>query len=84
MSCPHENTEPVYAYLHRHPVKVGDEVIVANDGNPVARICTACLAQLHTGWGCPACTWSTVSIRRLCDPHDVIEHHLERPCQEHA
>lgn len=83
-ACPHETTEPVYAYLHHANPKVGDPVLLVNDGAPVARICTACHSQLHVGWGCPDCQWQVVELRRLCEPAPELIQTLIRPCQEHA
>lgn len=79
-TCRHEHTEPVHAYLHHANPKVGDPVWLANEGKPVARICTDCLAQLPAAWGCPDCSW--VEERALCDP--VPRLLLGKPCAEHA
>lgn len=73
-TCPHEQSEPVYAYLSHGPQ------LLANDAKPVAAICTACYEQLPAAWGCTDCEW--VDERRLCDP--VPRLMLARPCQEHA
>lgn len=78
-TCLHVDTEPVYAYLHRGDVKAGDQVLVANDGHPVARICIGCLERLPVEWGCPDCTW--VESRRLCDV--VPARLLGQPCERH-
>lgn len=78
-ACSHPDTEPVYAYLHRQPPQVGDAVIVANDGRPVAHVCRTCLARLPGSWGCGDCEW--VETRRLCD--EVPELVLGRPCPAH-
>lgn len=79
-TCPHETTEPVYAYLHHGDPQAGDPVLLANGGKPVARICSACQEQLTAAWGCTDCEW--VEDRRLSDP--VPQLLLGRPCQEHS
>lgn len=68
-TCPHEQSEPVDVRNH-----------ATGATETVARICTACLTQLSTGWGCPACEWA--EERALCDPAPRLV--LARPCQEHA
>lgn len=72
-TCPHDDTIPVDVRSHQ----TGGTVTVA-------RICRDCLAQLHAGWGCPACDWETAEVRRLCDPRVVPLPVLVRPCKEHA
>lgn len=81
-TCTHENHEPVYAYLlgPRRPAQPGDEVIVANGGEPVARICTDCREVLSTNWGCTDCQW--IEERRMCDV--VPRRLLGQPCPQHA
>lgn len=68
-ACPHETSEPV-------------DVRTRATGavETVARICTACLAQLPAAWGCTRCEWA--EERRLCDIQPTRT--LTRPCQEHA
>lgn len=83
-SCDHVHTEPVYAYLHGPNVDVGDQVLVANGGRPVARICVDCLAHLEAGWGCSDCEWHRYELRRLCSTTPDVHHALIRPCKEHA
>lgn len=71
--CTHEDTVPVDVRSHE---TAGVET--------VAHLCRRCLEQLPAAWGCTSCEWTDISIRRLCDPYDVPERHLVRPCQEHA
>lgn len=68
-TCPHE---------HSQPVDVRDHTTGATE--TVARICTACLEQLPTAWGCSDCSW--VDVRALCDPGPRLM--LGQPCGVHA
>lgn len=54
-TCPHDRTEPVDVRDHT----TGGTVTVA-------RICTACLAQLPAAWGCTDCYWT--EARAICEP----------------
>lgn len=70
-----------------HADHVPVESLVDDQVTVVARLCLDCDAQLHAGWGCPACEWQQFAKpRRLCDPINRIdlEHVLVRPCREHA
>lgn len=78
--CSHPATEPVYAYLHRPLPQAGDQVMVANDGQPVARICTSCRDRLPVEWGCADCEWIEAP-RRLGDLAGRLE--LAAPCELH-
>lgn len=64
------------------PVDVRDHTTGAT--RTVARLCRTCLAQLHPGWGCPACEWDHHGARQLCDPVNRTTHVLAHPCKEHA
>ena len=68
-ACTHPASEPVDVRDHT----TGGTVTVA-------RICTACLAQLPVNWGCTDCQW--VEVSRLCDvvPQLVPGY----PCPTHA
>lgn len=80
--CSHPDTVPVYAYVHPTNPQTGDPVQTVNDGQPVARLCLDCDAQLPAAWGCTDCGW-TPAERRVCDPLNHTPLILTRPCPTH-
>ena len=74
--CAHPRHDPVYAVVHSTDLT---GLTWLNDGEPVARICLDCHAQLPAAWGCTDCEW--VEERRLCDP--VPYRLLARRCPAH-
>lgn len=71
--CTHDDTVAVEVRSH-----------LTGGVETVAHLCRRCLEQLPANWGCTACEWTDVDIRRLCDPYVVMIRTLTRPCQEHA
>lgn len=67
-----------------HADHVAVETSLDGQVTVVAHLCLDCDAQLHPGWGCPACQWTRHDVTTFSDPHPRLHHALTRPCREHA
>lgn len=68
--CYHESLESV-------KLERGDDA-----GLVVAKLCLACGEQLHPGFGCADCDWSTETLSSLAGPIRTL-FILRRPCPRH-